>query len=76
MAPVVEPGPTKTVSWEQALVILNQGNVVSVYQAHSRHVGLTLRDGMQYETRSRQLDDIVHAVGACEKCGEVAIVME
>ena len=56
----------REVSWEEAIEILNSGEVVSVYQLHSLEVGLELEDGSMITTVEPRIDDIFHEV---EKCG-------
>ncbi len=56
----------REVTWEEAIEILNSGEVVSVYQLHSLEVGLELEDGSMITTVEPRIDDIFHEV---EKCG-------
>lgn len=55
------------VTWEQAIEILNQGNVEQVVQLHSLDVELILNDGCTYSTVEPVIDDIFTEV---EKCGD------
>ena len=55
------------VTWDQAIEILNQGDVEQVIQLHSLDVGLLLKDGCTYNTVEPIIDDIFKEV---EKCGE------
>lgn len=54
------------VTWEQAIEILNQGDVEQVFQTHSLAVELLLKDGCTYNTVEPVIDDIFTEV---EKCG-------
>jgi hypothetical protein len=56
----------REVSWEEAIEILNSGEVQGVYQLHSREVTLHLKDGSWIKTEEPNLDDIFREV---EKCG-------
>ncbi len=56
----------REVTWEEAVEILNSGEVVGVYQLHSLKVTLELRDGSMITTMEPRIDDIFHEV---EKCG-------
>jgi hypothetical protein len=58
----------REVSWEEAIEILNSGEVQGVYQLHSREVTLHLKDGSWIKTTEPGLDDIFREV---EKCGSV-----
>jgi hypothetical protein len=54
------------VSWEEAIEILNSGEVVGVYQLHNLEVTLQHRDGSWITTMEPRLDDIFREV---DKCG-------
>jgi hypothetical protein len=56
----------REVSWEEAIEILNNGEVVGVYQLHSLKVTLELEDGSMITTVEPRIDDIFDEV---EKCG-------
>ena len=56
----------ETVSWEEAIEILNSGEVVTVVQLHSLEVTLELSNGTRITTTEPQIDDIFDEV---EKCG-------
>lgn len=56
----------RTVTWEEAIEILNGGEVVAVFQLHSLEVTLELKDGSMITTMEPNIDDIFHEV---EKCG-------
>jgi hypothetical protein len=58
----------REVSWEEAIEILNGGEVIGVYQLHSREVTLQMKDGSWIKTMEPHLDDIFREV---EKCGAV-----
>lgn len=56
----------RTVSWEEAIEILNSGEVEGVFQLHSLRVTLELKDGSMITTTEPNIDDIFHEV---ERCG-------
>lgn len=58
----------REVSWEEAIEILNGGEVIGVYQLHSREVTLQMEDGSWIKTMEPHLDDIFSEV---VKCGAV-----
>ncbi len=65
------------ISWEEALALLNSGEVTSVFQAHSLSVTLTLKDGRTLHTVEPAIDDIFAAVEACgEPCADIALATE
>lgn len=65
------------ISWEEALALLNSGEVVSIFQAHSLSVMLTLKDGRTLHTIEPAIDDIFAAVEACgEPCADIALMTE
>ena len=57
----------KTVTWEEAVNILNTGQVAYVMQAHNLDVILYLKNNTTLKTKEPHIDDIIFAV---EKCGE------
>lgn|GEM_PF-1289581 len=57
----------RNVSWEEALSLLNSGNVKMVGQAHSLEVTFTLKDGSIVHTMEPKIDVIFDEV---KKCGE------
>lgn len=56
----------REVSWEEAIDILNSGEVVGVFQLHSLKVTLELEDGSMITTWEPGIDDIFDEV---QKCG-------
>jgi len=56
----------RTVSWEEAIEIVNSGDVTAVAQLHSLEVTLELKDGSIITTTEPNIDDIFHEV---EKSG-------
>jgi hypothetical protein len=56
----------RVVSWEEAIEILNSGDVVTVVQLHSLEVTLELANGSRITTTEPHIDDIFDEV---EKCG-------
>ena len=48
----------RTVLWDEAIAILNEGDVEDVFQFHSLDVVLILRDGTQINTVEPLIDDI------------------
>jgi len=56
----------RTVSWEEAIEIVNSGDVTAVAQLHSLEVTLNLRDGSTITTTEPNIDDIFHEL---DKCG-------
>ncbi len=56
------------VSWSEALVILNRGEVDGVAQTHDLDVELFLKDGSSIRTKEPTIDEIFKEV---TKCGNV-----
>lgn len=57
-----------SVSWSEALAILNSGEVDGVAQTHDLEVELFLKDGTTITTKEPVIDDIFKEV---TKCGNV-----
>ena len=65
------------VTWEQAIEILNQGNVEQVVQLHSLDVKLILKDECTYNTVEPVIDVIFEEIGKCgEPCAEMILSTE
>ncbi|GAB4163471.1 MAG: hypothetical protein Fur0021_38610 [Candidatus Promineifilaceae bacterium] len=65
------------ISWEEALSLLNSGEVTAIFQAHSLSVTLTLQDGRTLHTVEPAIDDIFAAVEACgEPCAKITLATE
>ncbi len=65
------------VSWEEAIEILNSGEVVSVMQMHSLKVSFVLENGCRITTVEPHIDDIVEELQKCgDLCARVAFGTE
>ncbi len=62
---------TKTeITWEEAVELIGSCRVESVFQDHSRNVGLTLKDGTSRSTIEPEIDMVLEeAEIASNKCG-------
>jgi len=68
---------TEMVDWETAVSILNNGEVVEIFQTHSLDVTLTLADGRVIKTVEPAIDDIFHAIEDCgEPCSNILMATE
>jgi tryptophan-rich sensory protein len=64
-------------TWEQALLAVSNCEVEKVFQAHSRIVNLTLKNGNKLIAREPQIDDIFAAIKTSEsKCGKIPMATE
>lgn len=75
----VQPvGPIKIdITWEEAVRILNEGQVASVSQSHNLDVILYLKDGTIINTKEPNMDDIIIEVQKCgEPCKDILIATE
>jgi uncharacterized protein YcfL len=67
----------QTVSWEDAVEILNSGEVVTVVQLHSLQVTLELSNGSRITTTEPHIDDIFDEVEQCgSPCRGIVLVTE
>src|SRR2546422_11343923 len=55
------------VSWENAITILNTGQVMRVFQSHQLDVTLTLKNGTVMTTKEPTIDAIFHEI---QRCGD------
>jgi hypothetical protein len=60
------------VPWNQAIEILNSGQVESVLQLHSLEVSFVLKNGCRIRTIEPRIDDILEEV---RKCGELCAMI-
>lgn len=65
-----------TVSWDDAKIILRDGNVVSVSQTHSLKVGISLKDGSSFQTTEPQIDAVFTWLKECGKYDDVIKITE
>ncbi|MGD9094247.1 MAG: hypothetical protein PVF74_15470 [Anaerolineales bacterium] len=65
------PGPSEGVNvwtaWEDAVVVINSGEVIEVYQAETLHVTLVLGSGTIILAKEPEIDEVFRII---EECGE------
>ncbi len=67
----------KTISWEEAINILNSGKVNTIGQAHSLEVTFTLNNGSVVKTIETNIDDIFDEVKKCgDPCKNIPLATE
>ena len=67
----------QTVSWEEAIEILNSGEVVTVVQLHSLEVTLELSNGARITTTEPIIDAIFDEVAKCgSTCQGIVLATE
>lgn len=71
--PIVADG---YISWEEAIKILNGGQVTMVVQGHNLEVQLNTKDGKVYKTFEPKIDEILKEIEECQSCGKIAIGIE
>jgi hypothetical protein len=60
------PPPTRTiVSWEEAITVLQTGQVTQVIQTHQLYVSLWLKNGSVITTKEPTIDAISYELGKC-----------
>lgn len=65
------------VEWETAVSLLNNGDVVEIFQTHSLDVTLTLQDGRIIKTVEPAIDDVFSAIDDCgEPCSSILMATE
>lgn len=64
-------------SWDMVLTALNDCEVESVFQSHSRFVSVDLKNGNKMTTYEPQIDDIMNAVDSLGgRCGNIRMATE
>lgn len=70
-------GDESTVSWVEAIRILNSGEVELVSQTHSLEVTLLLEDGRIIQTKEPDIDDIFEEIEMCgAPCKDIVLITE
>ena len=65
------------IPWEEAIALLNSGQVTEAFQTHSLEVTLFTVDGNSVTTIEPGIDDIFDAIDACgEPCANIMIATE
>src|SRR5712691_3702290 len=59
------PSNRTTISWEQAITILQTGQVTQVIQTHHLYVSLWLKNGSVITTKEPTIDAISYELGKC-----------
>ena|SRR3989442_1513298 len=60
------PPPSRTiVPWEEAIAVLQTGQVTQVIQTHSLYVSLWLKNGSVITTKEPTIDAISYELGKC-----------
>lgn len=67
----------EVVSWDEAITILNSGDVTQVTQLHNLTVTLILKDGTHIVTKEPAIDDIWDEIRECgEPCEDIVLATE
>jgi len=65
------------ISWSEAIIILNNGQVKEVNQFHNLNVRLILEDETTMNTIEPKLDDIINEIEKCgDTCSNIIIATE
>ncbi|MDF1513341.1 MAG: hypothetical protein P1S60_05985, partial [Anaerolineae bacterium] len=66
-----------TVLWEDAVVLIMEGQVEQVVQLHNLDVTLTLRDGSTLKTVEPQIDEVFDVIKRCgDSCSDMILATE
>ncbi|TMI16434.1 hypothetical protein E6H35_00105 [Candidatus Bathyarchaeota archaeon] len=67
-SPLTQQPPNRhNVSWENAIAVLNTGQVMRVFQSHHLDVTLSLKNGTVMTTKEPTIDAIFHEI---QRCGD------
>lgn len=65
-------GPTQTISWDEAVALIQDGRVAKVTQAQTLQVTLALKDGTVAQTTEPALDEVFKVIDACgDPCKDI-----
>lgn len=64
------------IPWEDAVAVIEQADVTSVFQNHQRHVWIKLEDGRTLRTVEPQIDDIIRVIEKAGRRGELQVGTE
>lgn len=63
--------------WEEIVATIRSCNVESVFQAHSKEVSVTLKNGDRISGVEPHIDDIIQiATESSEECGDIIMATE
>lgn len=63
--------------WEEVVSAIRSCNIESVFQAHSKEVSVTLKNGDRISAIEPHIDDIIQiAMKSSEKCGNIIMATE
>jgi hypothetical protein len=69
--------PKKDYTWQEALELLNDGQVKSVAQAHDLTVVFDLKNGQEFAVKEPSIDAIFEEVNSCGKpCADLELITE
>jgi hypothetical protein len=63
-------------AWSEAVSLILEGKVKSVFQTHSLDVTLTLTDGRSLTTIEPQIDAVIAIIKQCNKCANLSFATE
>lgn len=65
------------IAWTQAVAMILNGEVESVFQTHSEMVTLTLKDGRTFTAQEPDLDVVFEVIEACgDPCSDIEMATE
>ena len=70
------PNKERNMDWQDAVTMIQEGNVKSVTQYHSRQVRINMGSGQTYRTNEPNIDDVFDVLKQCGKYESVGIITE
>jgi hypothetical protein len=70
------PNTTRGLSWEDALTVLEKGDVQDVGQFHSLGVVIRMANGVEYRTREPKIDAVIDVLKRLGKLDSIAVATE
>lgn len=65
-----------TVSWEDAVKIISEGDIDYVFQTHDRTVNIKMKDGSDFFTTEPNIDEVIRVIERAGKSDEIGIMTE
>lgn len=67
----------ESISWNDAITIINNEEVKSIIQSHDLDVSIVLKNGKVFDTNEPRIDDIFKEIVKCgENCKSIIMVTE
>ncbi len=72
----INVGPENTISWDDAVTVITEGDVDYVYQTHDLNVRINMEDGTKYLTTEPDIDEAWRVIKATGRDEEIRFMTQ